>query len=67
LPEFTEPGMWYDITCWDPILGNSVKIEAPKFQYLHIAEVEVYGLFEASALENYKMEKGKCRLASDVT
>jgi hypothetical protein len=69
LPEQTDPGMWYDVECWDPIYGKSVKIATTEFTYLHIAEVEVYGVFEQKApstLANYQKEKGKCRLESDI-
>ena len=67
LPEITDPGKWYDVECWDPIDGNSVKIATTDYTYLHIAEVEVYGYFEQSTLSNYMVEQGKCRLASDLT
>ena len=63
LPGVTDPGMWYDVECFDPIVGKSVKIATTEFTYLHIAEVEVYGLIEsASTLGNYQMQPGKCRL-----
>lgn len=55
--------MWYDVECYDPIVGKSVKIATTEFTYLHIAEVEVYGVFEsASTLGNYEKQQGKCRL-----
>ena len=43
LPEETLSATWYTITCEKPLTGLSVRVVTIAEEFLHFAEIEIYG------------------------